>query len=188
MTFKRCDDTCFPLCRCSRPQAVPGRQELDEEEEGGQSESSEDQHVPHVLAPLEAGGDPPGGSVLNHGPRRCLLWACKACKKKTVSVDRRKAATLRERRRLRKVSVLCFLITQFRLTRTQTLNFSTAFLQHKHSIFLQHKHSIFLQHKHSIFLLLFYSTNTQFFYSTNTQFFCYFATAQTLNSSANFHI
>ena len=34
----------------------------------------------------------------------CLLWACKACKKKTVTVDRRKAATLRERRRLRKVS------------------------------------------------------------------------------------
>jgi hypothetical protein len=32
-----------------------------------------------------------------------LLWACKACKKKTVTVDRRKAATLRERRRLRKV-------------------------------------------------------------------------------------
>lgn len=34
----------------------------------------------------------------------CLLWACKACKKKTVTVDRRKAATLRERRRLRKVN------------------------------------------------------------------------------------
>lgn len=37
------------------------------------------------------------------GQRRCLLWACKACKRKTVTVDRRKAATLRERRRLRKV-------------------------------------------------------------------------------------
>jgi len=36
--------------------------------------------------------------------RRCLLWACKACKKKNVTVDRRKAATMRERRRLRKVS------------------------------------------------------------------------------------
>jgi UDP-N-acetylglucosamine 2-epimerase len=33
----------------------------------------------------------------------CLTWACKACKKKSVAVDRRKAATLRERRRLRKV-------------------------------------------------------------------------------------
>ncbi|KAJ6637229.1 Synaptic vesicular amine transporter, partial [Pseudolycoriella hygida] len=34
----------------------------------------------------------------------CLTWACKACKKKSVAVDRRKAATLRERRRLRKVN------------------------------------------------------------------------------------
>lgn len=33
----------------------------------------------------------------------CLTWACKACKKKSVTVDRRRAATLRERRRLRKV-------------------------------------------------------------------------------------
>ncbi|KAL3308713.1 Myoblast determination protein 1 1, partial [Cichlidogyrus casuarinus] len=44
----------------------------------------------HVIAP---------GS---HG--QCLLWACKACKKKTLQVDRRKAATMRERRRLRKVN------------------------------------------------------------------------------------
>lgn len=52
-----------------------------------------DEHVPHVLAPGY------------HGPnRRCLLWACKACKRKTVTVDRRKAATMRERRRLRKVN------------------------------------------------------------------------------------
>ena len=92
-------------------------QEVDDEEEGddegGQSESSEDQHVPHVLAPLpllqtdaDAAGTMEGdhqGSLPHHGPRRCLLWACKACKKKTVTVDRRKAATLRERRRLRKV-------------------------------------------------------------------------------------
>lgn len=49
----------------------------------------------HVLAPPTDG---------QHGPRRCLLWACKACKKKTVTVDRRKAATMRERRRLRKVN------------------------------------------------------------------------------------
>lgn len=41
-----------------------------------------------------------------HQGRRCLLWACKACKKKNVTVDRRKAATMRERRRLRKVSKL----------------------------------------------------------------------------------
>lgn len=53
-----------------------------------------DEHIPHVLAPNTDG----------HQPRRCLLWACKACKKKTVTVDRRKAATMRERRRLRKVN------------------------------------------------------------------------------------
>ncbi len=53
----------------------------------------DDEHTPHVLAPGF------------HGPaRRCLMWACKACKKKTVTVDRRKAATMRERRRLRKVN------------------------------------------------------------------------------------
>jgi len=52
-----------------------------------------DDHVPHILAPGL------------HGPtRRCLLWACKACKKKTVAVDRRKAATMRERKRLHKVN------------------------------------------------------------------------------------
>ena len=34
---------------------------------------------------------------------QCLIWACKACKRKTVRVDRRHAATLRERKRLRKV-------------------------------------------------------------------------------------
>ncbi|KAJ9577505.1 hypothetical protein L9F63_005878, partial [Diploptera punctata] len=53
------------------------------------------------------GGDAvstPHNPMSHHGPRRCLLWACKACKKKTVTVDRRKAATLRERRRLRKVN------------------------------------------------------------------------------------
>ncbi|KAG7201513.1 hypothetical protein KM043_004265 [Ampulex compressa] len=64
-----------------------------ESNEGEQAESAE--HVPHPHI-LDAGSP--------HGPRRCLLWACKACKKKTVTVDRRKAATLRERRRLRKVN------------------------------------------------------------------------------------
>ncbi|KAK3583952.1 hypothetical protein CHS0354_033745 [Potamilus streckersoni] len=49
--------------------------------------------TPHILAPGQ------------HGPnRRCLMWACKACKRKSGTVDRRKAATLRERRRLRKVN------------------------------------------------------------------------------------
>ncbi|CAL1276450.1 unnamed protein product [Larinioides sclopetarius] len=54
---------------------------------------SDDQHVPHVFVPGQ-----------NNHQRRCLLWACKACKRKSVTVDRRKAATMRERRRLRKVN------------------------------------------------------------------------------------
>lgn len=52
----------------------------------------------HVLAPASGCMASPN--------RPCLTWACKACKKKSVAVDRRKAATLRERRRLRKVSVV----------------------------------------------------------------------------------
>lgn len=50
----------------------------------------------HVLAPLVS-------CIGGQNNRPCLAWACKACKKKSVAVDRRKAATLRERRRLRKV-------------------------------------------------------------------------------------
>lgn len=50
-------------------------------------EEDKEEHIQHVLGPS----------------RRCLAWACKACKRKTATVDRRKAATLRERRRLRKV-------------------------------------------------------------------------------------
>ncbi|KAL3272219.1 hypothetical protein HHI36_022701 [Cryptolaemus montrouzieri] len=54
-------------------------------------DSDDDKEMNHVFEPHK------------DGPRKCLTWACKACKKKTVAVDRRKAATLRERRRLRKV-------------------------------------------------------------------------------------
>ncbi|XP_014682026.1 PREDICTED: transcription factor SUM-1-like [Priapulus caudatus] len=61
----------------------------------GSDATSDDEHVPHVFAPHFAH---------RHAPRRCLLWACKACKRKTVTVDRRKAATMRERRRLHKVN------------------------------------------------------------------------------------
>lgn len=59
-------------------------------------DSEDEKDVNHIL-------EPNGGNCSSNGPRKCLAWACKACKKKTVSVDRRKAATLRERRRLRKV-------------------------------------------------------------------------------------
>ncbi|XP_053562492.1 myogenin [Bombina bombina] len=40
----------------------------------------------------------------DHCPGQCLPWACKMCKRKTVSMDRRRAATLREKRRLKKVN------------------------------------------------------------------------------------
>uniref|UniRef100_A0A1B6KX01 BHLH domain-containing protein n=1 Tax=Graphocephala atropunctata TaxID=36148 RepID=A0A1B6KX01_9HEMI len=74
---------------------------VEDEEDDASSATSEEQHVPHVLVP-----DTSLHHQVGHGPgqRRCLLWACKACKRKTVTVDRRKAATLRERRRLRKVN------------------------------------------------------------------------------------
>lgn len=78
-------------------EAIETNESNERSNESNESESSE--HVPHPHAALDA-------TTSAHGPRRCLLWACKACKKKTVTVDRRKAATLRERRRLRKVSSL----------------------------------------------------------------------------------
>ena len=57
----------------------PMLDELQQQVLGGAGEGGGGVH--HVLAP----GSPA------HGPgRHCLLWACKACKKKTVTVDRRK--------------------------------------------------------------------------------------------------
>ncbi|EAT33405.1 AAEL014322-PA [Aedes aegypti] len=67
--------------------------QLQNEDYDDNSVSSEDTHV---LAPASGCMASPN--------RPCLAWACKACKKKGVTVDRRKAATLRERRRLRKVN------------------------------------------------------------------------------------
>ncbi|MBN3285242.1 MYOG protein, partial [Polyodon spathula] len=45
-----------------------------------------------------------GLSPQEHCPGQCLPWACRICKRKTVTVDRRKAATMREKRRLKKVN------------------------------------------------------------------------------------
>jgi hypothetical protein len=53
------------------------------------------------------GSSSSGGAPMctaNSSGRKCLTWACKICKKKTSTPDRRKQATLRERRRLRKVN------------------------------------------------------------------------------------
>ncbi|KAM6986990.1 LOW QUALITY PROTEIN: myogenic factor 5 [Aplochiton taeniatus] len=52
--------------------------------------SEEDEHVRLPGAPHQSG--------------HCLQWACKACKRKSSTVDRRRAATMRERRRLKKVN------------------------------------------------------------------------------------
>nr|XP_021383412.1 myogenin isoform X1 [Lonchura striata domestica] len=43
-------------------------------------------------------------ALAEHCPGQCLPWACKLCKRKSVSTDRRRAATLREKRRLKKVN------------------------------------------------------------------------------------
>lgn len=58
---------------------------------GGELDGSEEDE--HVRVP----GAP-------HQPGHCLQWACKACKRKSNFVDRRRAATMRERRRLKKVN------------------------------------------------------------------------------------
>ncbi|XP_054878638.1 myoblast determination protein 1 homolog [Poeciliopsis prolifica] len=69
------------------------------------SSSSPCSHLHHELQHPEAEDDEhvraPSG---HHQAGRCLLWACKACKRKTTNADRRKAATMRERRRLSKVN------------------------------------------------------------------------------------
>uniref|UniRef100_A0A8C4ZLE9 Myogenic factor 6 n=1 Tax=Gadus morhua TaxID=8049 RepID=A0A8C4ZLE9_GADMO len=65
----------------------------DEEEDGGAESSGGDEA--HVRAP-------PG--LRPHCEGQCLVWACKTCKRKSAPSDRRKAATLRERRRLKKIN------------------------------------------------------------------------------------
>ncbi|KAM4812798.1 myogenin [Urocitellus parryii] len=55
---------------------------------------------PEARGPLED----KGLGTPEHCPGQCLPWACKVCKRKSVSVDRRRAATLREKRRLKKVN------------------------------------------------------------------------------------
>ncbi|KAM7328137.1 hypothetical protein ACRRTK_012229 [Alexandromys fortis] len=61
-------------------------------QEAGSDSSGEE----HVLAPP--------GLQPSHCPGQCLIWACKTCKRKSAPTDRRKAATLRERRRLKKIN------------------------------------------------------------------------------------
>uniref|UniRef100_A0A8C6WFM2 Myogenin n=1 Tax=Neogobius melanostomus TaxID=47308 RepID=A0A8C6WFM2_9GOBI len=65
---------------------------------GGQG-FPEQQPVPH-----SDNNNNNGGSPSPHCPGQCLPWACKLCKRKTVTMDRRRAATMREKRRLKKVN------------------------------------------------------------------------------------
>ncbi|CAH1250731.1 MYF5 [Branchiostoma lanceolatum] len=65
--------------------------------------------VPAPMEPYggygEAAGHDPAPLASDHGPGRCLMWACKTCRNRKASRhDRRKAATMRERRRLVKVN------------------------------------------------------------------------------------
>ncbi|KAI9543077.1 Myogenic factor 6 [Dissostichus eleginoides] len=78
-----------PLYNGNDSPLSPGQDNVPSETGG---ESSEEEHV---LAP-------PG--LRAHCDGQCLMWACKVCKRKSAPPDRRKAATLRERRRLKKIN------------------------------------------------------------------------------------
>ncbi|KAM8883249.1 myogenic factor 6 [Synchiropus picturatus] len=69
----------------------PGQEENNAPSETGEESSGEE----HVLAPP---------ALRAHCEGQCLVWACKICKRKSAPTDRRKAATLRERRRLKKIN------------------------------------------------------------------------------------
>ncbi|XP_054480433.1 myogenic factor 6 [Anoplopoma fimbria] len=77
-----------PLYNGNESPLSPGQDNV-QSETGGESSGEE-----HVLAP-------PG---LRHCDGQCLMWACKVCKRRSAPTDRRKAATLRERRRLKKIN------------------------------------------------------------------------------------
>ncbi|XP_077450126.1 myogenic factor 6 [Stigmatopora argus] len=74
------------------PPSPGGRERRAASETGEEDSSGGEEHVPA----------PPG--LRAHREGRCLMWACKVCKKKSAPADRRKAATLRERRRLKKIN------------------------------------------------------------------------------------
>ncbi|KAM6895278.1 myogenic factor 6 [Xenentodon cancila] len=78
-----------PLYNSNDSPLSPGQDNIPSET-GGESSGDE-----HVFAP-------PG--LQAHCEGQCLMWACKICKRKSAPTDRRKAATLRERRRLKKIN------------------------------------------------------------------------------------
>lgn len=83
------------LHHCHVPTAA---QQQPEEKQKQQLEKEQQQQQPqqqpqHVRVP--------GGL---HQAGHCLLWACRACKRQSSRADRRRAATMRERRRLSRVN------------------------------------------------------------------------------------
>ncbi|KAL7882912.1 hypothetical protein SRHO_G00005700 [Serrasalmus rhombeus] len=80
-----------PLYQGNGSPLSPGRGQDPIPSEPG-CDSSGEEHVPA----------PPG--LQAHCEGHCLIWACKTCKRKCAPSDRRKAATLRERRRLKKIN------------------------------------------------------------------------------------
>lgn len=74
------------------PERVPDGQTIDVET---LSQHVRDPTAPHGCESADHMGD--------DSRRCCLIWACKACKKRSAPADRRRAATLRERKRLCKV-------------------------------------------------------------------------------------
>lgn len=73
---------------------VPEVSPLYREDESPDSPSQEGGEE-HVFVPK---------ALKQHCDGQCLIWACKICKRKSGPTDRRKAATLRERRRLKKIN------------------------------------------------------------------------------------
>lgn len=73
---------------------MPEVSPLYQEDESPES-PSQDGGEEHVLVPK---------ALKPHCDGQCLIWACKICKRKSGPTDRRKAATLRERRRLKKIN------------------------------------------------------------------------------------
>ncbi|CAI5777945.1 myogenin isoform X1 [Podarcis lilfordi] len=71
----------------------------------GYEQTAYQERAAMTLCPeVRAGLEEKASSLPDHSPGQCLPWACKVCKRKSVSIDRRRAATLREKRRLKKVN------------------------------------------------------------------------------------
>lgn len=81
------------LHHCQVPTVVRQQPEDEQKQQLEKEEEQHQQQQQHVRVP--------GGL---HQAGHCLLWACRACKRQSSRADRRKAATMRERRRLSRVN------------------------------------------------------------------------------------